>query len=132
MILVVFLYATLAVDWASLAITQRVAFSVLAGLAAFILIRLYLAFRESRQRPANWQTSYINHIYFTYISLWEGFFIVGLIDLGAPGWLVASVAAGVLVVGGYLSNRYKRHILNQSHPERVVRPDGGPGRMTAA
>ena len=131
-ILVVFLYATLAVDWGRLALTQRVAFGVLAGLAAFILIRLYLAYRDSRQRPANWQTSYINHIYFTYISLWEGFFIVGLIDLGAPGWLVASVAVGVLVVGGYLSNRYKRKVLNLSRSDPVARPDSGPGRMTAA
>ena len=44
LILVVFLYATLAADWGRLALTQRVAFGVLAGLAAFILIRLYLAF----------------------------------------------------------------------------------------
>lgn len=45
---------------------------------------------------------------------------------------MASVAVGVLVVGGYLSNRYKRKVLNQSRSERMARPDSGPGRMTAA
>jgi hypothetical protein len=121
-ILVGFLYATLAVDWPGLAPTSRIVFAVLAGLGAFILVRLSLAFRISQQRSANWQTKYINHVYFTYISLWEGFFIVGLIDLGAPSWLVASIAVGVLVVGGYLSNRYKRKVVNPSHPEQSGRP----------
>jgi hypothetical protein len=52
----------------------------------------------------------MNHIYFTYISLWEGLFIVGLLDLGASAWLVGAVAVGVLIVGGILFNRYKHRI----------------------
>jgi hypothetical protein len=50
----------------------------------------------------------MNHIYFTYISLWEGFFIVGLFDLNAPAWLMGLVAVGVLVLGAILFSRYKR------------------------
>ena len=119
-LLVAFLYATLAVDWAGLGPTQRVIFAILAALGAFILVRLFLAFRASQDRPANWEASYIGHIYFTYISLWEGFFIVGLIDLGAPGWLVASVAIGVLLIGGYFSNRYKRSVLNGDRRGRIA------------
>jgi len=53
----------------------------------------------------------MNHIYFSYISLWEGFFIVGLIDLGAPGCLVGAVAAGVLVLGGIVFNTFKRGLV---------------------
>jgi len=61
----------------------------------------------------------MNHIYFSYISLWEGFFIVGLIDLGAPAWLVGAVAVGVLVVGGIVFNIFKHGIMPTpmaSHP----------------
>ena len=106
--LAIFLAAIVAVDWSSLAATPRIAFSVLIGLAALILLRLLFAFRLAAQQPVGWQIPYVNHIYFTYISLWEGFFIVGLIDLGAPGWVVGAVATGVLIVGGTLLNRYKR------------------------
>jgi hypothetical protein len=53
-LLVTFLYATLAVDWPRLDLTQHLIFTVLGGLAAFILLRLYLAFRESQLRKANW------------------------------------------------------------------------------
>jgi len=106
-VLAAFLVALVAVDWSTLAATPRIIFSVLIGLAAVILTRLFLAFRLARQQPGGWQIQYANHIYFTYVSLWEGFFIVGLIDLGAPGWLVGAVAAGVLVVGGIALNRYK-------------------------
>jgi len=112
--LVVFLAAIVAVDWGSLDATPRIIFSVLIGLAAVILIRLFLAFRSAHERPGGWQIPYVNHIYFTYVSLWEGFFIVGLIDLGAPGWMVGAVAVGVLIVGGILLNRYKRGIAVRS------------------
>ncbi len=109
-VLAVFLVALVALDWSSLGPTPRIIFVALIGLAAVIVTRLFLAFRLTWQQPAGWHVPYMNHIYFTYISLWEGFFIVGLIDLGAPGWLVGAVAVGVLVLGGIVFNIYKRGI----------------------
>jgi hypothetical protein len=109
-VLAVFLVALVALDWSSLGLTSRIVFLVLIGLAAVIVARLVLAFRLARRQPPGWQGIYMNHIYFSYISLWEGFFIVGLIDLGAPAWLVAAVAVGVLIVGGIAFNTYKHGI----------------------
>ncbi len=86
-------------------------FSVLIGLAVVMATRVILAFRVARERPEGWRASYLNHIDFTYISLWEGFFIVGLFDLGAPGWLIALVAVGVLAAGAALFNGYKRRVV---------------------
>lgn len=106
-VLAVFLVGLVAIDWSSLGPTPRVIFVALIGLAAVIVTRLFLAFRLARQQPPDWRVTYMNHIYFTYVSLWEGFFIVGLIDLGAPAWLVGAVAVGVLVVGGIVFNVYK-------------------------
>jgi len=107
-VLAVFLVATVAVDWTSLAAAPRIVFTALIGLAAVIVTRLVLAFRLAARRSHGWQMPYVNHIYFTYIALWEGFFIVGLIDLGAPGWLVGMVAVGVLILGSLLVANYKR------------------------
>ena len=121
-VLAIFLVVIVALDWPSLGTTQRVIFSVLIGLAAVIVARLYLAFQLVRRQSTGWQTPYINHIYFTYISLWEGFFIVSLIDLGAPGWLVGAVAVGVLVVGGVLVSRYKREKTSSLASEPALRP----------
>jgi hypothetical protein len=54
---------------------------------------------------------YMNHIYFTYISLWEGLVIGGLFDLGAPPALIGVVAVGLVIVGAIPFNVYKRRIL---------------------
>lgn len=110
-VLAVFLVGIVAVDWSSLGATQRIIFAALIGLAVVIVTRVVLAFRLARQQPDGWQLPYMNHIYFSYISLWEGFFIVGLLDLGAAPWLVGAVAIGVLVVGGILFNNYKHGIM---------------------
>jgi hypothetical protein len=52
-----------------------------------------------RVQPGDWWTTYVDHIGFTLISLFEGFIIVSGIDLGAPGWLTAVVAILGVVVG---------------------------------
>jgi hypothetical protein len=50
-------------------------------------------------------------VYFGYISLWEGFVIVGLIDVGAPGWVVGGVAIALLIVGRAMLGSYKRRLM---------------------
>ena len=108
--LFVFLAATVAIDWPNLQTAQQVVFVVVIGLAAFMVTRALLAFRAARQQAGGWESKYMNHIYFTYISLWEGLVIVGLFDANAPGWLIAGVAAGVFVVGAALFNNYKARL----------------------
>jgi hypothetical protein len=107
-VLLVFLTGTIAIDWTGLQVMQQVIYVVLIGLAVFMVIRALLAFQVARQQAAGWETEYMDHIYFTYISLWEGFFIVGLIDLGAPAWLTAAVAMAVLILGAVLLRNYSR------------------------
>lgn len=111
-VLLVFLTATVGVDWPGLQVGQQVIYAVLIALAAFMVARVLLAFRVAGLQPAGWETKYMNHIYFTYVSLWEGLLIVGLFDLGAPTWLIAAVAAGVLIVGTSVYNRYRGRLLS--------------------
>jgi len=110
-VLLVFLSATVAVDWSSLQATQQFIYLALIALAAFMVTRVFLSFRVALRQRSGWESRYMNHVYFTYISLWEGLFIVGLIDMGAPVWLVAAVAIGVLVLGAVLFSNYSRRIL---------------------
>lgn len=118
--LALFLVGIVAVDWSTLGASQRIVFSALIGLAIVIVTRVFLAFRLARQQPDGWRVPYMNHIYFSYISLWEGFFIVGLLDLGAPAWLLGAVAVGVLVVGGIAFNIYRRGVIPGSAAGRAL------------
>ena len=111
LVLLVFLTGTVALDWANLQAMQQIIYVGLIGLAAFMVARAFLACRVAQRQVSGWETKYMNHIYFTYISLWEGLFIVGLFDLNAPIWLIAAVAVGVLALGAGLFNNYRRRIL---------------------
>jgi hypothetical protein len=85
--------STVLLDWTRIDTVQHIVYTGLIGLALVIAGRVFLAFRVARNQRDGWQASYMNHIYFTYISLWEGFFIVGLLDLKAPAWLVGVVGS---------------------------------------
>ncbi len=109
-VLLVFLTGTVAIDWTNLQGMQQVIYVVLIGLAAFMVTRAFLSFWVAQRQAVGWEMKYMNHIYFTYISLWEGLFIVGLFELGAPAWIIAAVAVGVLIVGAVLFNNYRRRM----------------------
>lgn len=109
-VLLVFLTATVVVDWPRLQVMQQVIYTGLIGLAAYMVIRAFLSFRVAQDQVSGWETKYMNHIYFTYISLWEGLVIVGLFDLGAPALLIAAVAVGVVILGAVLFNSYKARL----------------------
>ena len=98
-------------DWPNLDPATRVVFAIFVGLAIVIVTRALLAYRQAQRQGGDWHLSYMKHIYFTYISLWEGFVIVGLLDLGAPGWLVGAVAVGVLVLGSIWFNGWRRGLM---------------------
>jgi hypothetical protein len=111
-VLAVFLAALVAVDWSSrLDSGQRILFGALTAFAFLILARDVLSFRVAQRRPPDWQPKYMSHVYFTYISLWEGLFIVTLGDFNAAPWLIAPVAVGLVLLGAALFRRYQRQVL---------------------
>jgi hypothetical protein len=72
-------------------------FPGLFGLALYMFYRARSAGRLLDSRPSGWQHDTIEHIGFTLISLFEGFIIVTVLNLGGPEWLVALLAVlGVL------------------------------------
>ena len=112
-VLSAFLVALVMIDWTELDATTRIVFAALVGLAILIVTRALLAFRQAQRQTGDWHATYMKHIFFTYISLWEGFFIVGLLDLGAPGWLVGAVAVGVLLLGSVWFTRWRGDLVGR-------------------
>jgi cobalamin synthase len=105
------LLVMVAVDWSGLDIASRVAFSALTALGAVMGVRIALAHRLASSRGPNWQERYIGHVYFTYISLWEGFVVLPALNLPLPQVTVPVVAILVLVIGHTLIARYKRRVI---------------------
>ncbi len=116
-VMTVSLVAVVVFDWTSIQATQQIVFGGLVVLAAVIVYRVLHAVRLAHRRSQGWQRAYINDIYFSYISLWEAFFIVLLIDVGAPLVVTAGVAVGVALLGALLIARYKRQLARQSPVE---------------
>jgi hypothetical protein len=100
-----------AVDWNGLDVGSRVAFSALTGLGAVMAFRIARAYREASLQAPNWRERYIGHVYFTYISLWEGFVILPALNLPLPQLSVPVVALAVLLIGHTLIGRYKTRVL---------------------
>lgn len=88
--LVVSLVGMVSIDWTGLDTRARIAFSALTGLAFVILMRIALAYRAVSRRAVGWQDHYINHRYFTDISLWEGSVILAALNLPIPQVTVPS------------------------------------------
>jgi hypothetical protein len=110
-ILLASLVVLVALDWDGLDGGSRVAFSALIGLGAVIAYRLTRAYQVAWAGEGNWEERYINHVYFTYISLWEGFVILPALNLPLPQVTVPLVAIAVLLIGHMLIARYKRRTL---------------------
>jgi NhaP-type Na+/H+ or K+/H+ antiporter len=110
-ILLVSMVVLVAIDWNGLDVGGRVAFSGLTALGAVMAYRIARASREAARQEPRWQDRYIRHVYFTYISLWEGFVILPALNLPLPQLSVPLVAIAVLLIGHVLIARYRSRIL---------------------
>lgn len=102
------LVVLLAYDWADLDPAARLAFTGLAGLGAVMAVRLVLARRAAGTGAAGWQRRYVDHVAFTYISLWVGFLVVPALNTAWPQVAVPVVVVAVVGAGSVLASRYRR------------------------
>lgn len=114
--LVVFLVVVVVVDWPILDGGQRVTFSLLTVLGVFTGWRALRAHWLLARRTPGWPPVYVDHVGFSVISLFDGFVLVGAIDLGAPlpvvvGVGVLGVVAGVLVLGRVKAGMERERVL---------------------
>lgn len=98
-ILVLGLIAAVVTDWPSLELGQRIPFALLVVLGLYTLLRAVQGERVSQARAPGWHLTFIDHIGFTLISLFDGFVIVLAIDLGTPPWSVGIVGVAGITAG---------------------------------
>lgn len=100
----VFLVAAVGVEWSTLDPAARVLFAAFAVLAAFMV---WLAVRARPDRPVGGaapSASYLDHVGFTVVALFDAFLVIAVLDLGAPVWAV--VGTGILIaIAGHLALR---------------------------
>jgi hypothetical protein len=73
-------------------------------LAFYVGWRGWQAFQDLQRRGAGWTPSYLDDVGFTLIALFDGFVVIGALDLGAPVWLVVAIGVlGILVGRGAIS-----------------------------
>jgi hypothetical protein len=109
----VFLVIAIILHFNSLPALKQLIFGGLAILLLYIIWHAVQAVSVLQEQPAN-QGAVIGHIGFVLISLFDGFAIVTAIDLQAPGWLVAVIAVGAVVLGIYAINVRKKMLPIQS------------------
>ena len=124
--LVVFMVGAMAAHWADIALGERLVYSSLAGLGLVMLWRARRAHRLLQAGRAAPPSTYVDDVGFDLISLFDAFVIVAAIDLGAPVWLVTTVAVAAVLVGHHLLRRAKH-----ADGEPVDRQTATPERPTS-
>lgn len=106
----VFLVLAIAEVWATIGVATRLLFAAFAALGVYMVWRAEQARRSQPSGSAGPSAAYVAHVGFTLVALFDAFVVILVLDLGAPGWLVA--AAGVLIaVAGHLALRAVRERL---------------------
>ena len=112
-LLEVFLVIAILSHVTSLPGITQIIFGGLAILGLYMIWRAFQAVSVLQAQPGN-QLEVIDHIGFILISLFDGFAIVTATDLQAPGWLIAIIAVGAVVLGIYAINVRKKTLTIQS------------------
>lgn len=124
-----FVAGAIAVGWAGLDTTTRLIFTGLTGLGLYMVWRAGRAHARLRRQDRGWQPKYLDDVGFTLISLFDGFVIVGAIDLGMPVWLVVPAAVAGVAAGIQAMKKVKARLAGQ--PSAPSQPVGGTARQAA-
>lgn len=109
------LLLAIATEWATAPPGARVLFATLAALGVAVIA---VGARARRSRPAASErisASYVWHVGFCVIALFDAFWVVLVLDLGAPAWGVATIGVGI-AVGGHLVVRALSTEITRSEP----------------
>lgn len=114
--LIVFMIGAMIAHWTEISMTEQILFSGL------VILGLYMFYRATEARrllamKQQYQGKYIDAIGFTLISLFDGFVIVGAIDLKFPVWGVIIGAVAAIFLGNILIERAKGIYINSGRKE---------------
>jgi hypothetical protein len=109
-VLVVTLVLAIVFDWRGLDTGTRVAFTLLTGLALFMLWRAERAGRLVGHTSVGARQALIGDVGFTLVALFDGFVIVSAIDLDLPVWAVVVIGAIGVIIGHRATVAARRNV----------------------
>lgn len=120
--MVVAMAGAMAAHWTDLDIAAQAVFSGLLVLGLYMLHRARRARTLAGSSDQQASLRYIDDVGFVLIALFDGFVIVTALDLGAPLWLIATLAVLAVAVGHRAITRAKSTALARPgaspHPGR--------------
>lgn len=122
-LLVAFLAADVSAAWPELGLGIRILFVAFLGLGAYMVWRAVRARALLASGEGPRSARYLGHVGFTLVGLLDGFAVIAVLDLGAPGWLCAAVGVAV-AIGGHLGirtlkSRWYGSSRQSEHPARM-------------
>jgi len=94
----------------TIGLTSRLIYGALSLFALFIGWQGWQSFKSLHRRGLDWKSAYIESVGFTLIALFDGFVIIGALNLGAPIWLVLVISLLGIVVGRYAPSRVRKSV----------------------
>lgn len=109
-LMILFLIAVVWIDWINLDQTSRIVFGALMIFAFYVGWRGLQALQNLCSQSVGWKESYVENVGFTLIALFDGFIVIGPLDLNAPIWPILLIGALGVLVGRSGVGRTRRHI----------------------
>lgn len=118
--LVAFVLGAIGAHWGELSGVERTLFAGLIALAGVMCWRARQAERIASNSISDEWTQYVDHVGFVLISLFNGFVIVGTLDLGAPPVIVAGAAVAATTGGHLALTHHKERNMPRAAPASEV------------
>lgn len=116
----VFLVLAIARDWATLASSARALFTVFALLGLFMVGRADRARRMLPSGDARPSASYVDHVGFTLVALFDAFAVILVLDLSRSGWPAAAVGVVIAIAGHFVLRAVRRRLTARSADNRAA------------
>ncbi|MQA15434.1 MAG: hypothetical protein GEV09_15055 [Pseudonocardiaceae bacterium] len=97
-----FLVLAIGAGWGEIDMPLRLLFSAFVVLAAFMVWRAAQARRIRPSGSMGPSASYVEHIGFTLVALFDAFAVIAVLNSGAPGWMVATIGVLIAVAGHFV------------------------------
>lgn len=111
-----FLVLAIATEWGELTMPTRVLFAALTALGGVMILRATQARRLVPSGSARPSGRYVDHIGFTLVALVDAFLVVTVLNLGAPGWIVAATGILVAIAGHFVLRAVRSRLVSGAVP----------------
>ncbi len=106
----VFLALAVAAEWTVIDTASRVLFTAFVGLGLFMLWRAGQARRLRPRAAERLSPSYVEHIGFTLVALFDAFIVIVVLNAGGPIWLIVTAGVAIAVAGHFVLRAMHRRL----------------------